>query len=260
MDRHLLPSASRRRRRAGLATMEIVLSLFVLMLMLLGIFSVAMIGYCHAGTAAQARLHAWAGRHHPWRSSPVYVYEEMGSIPDDYVTILGDEPRVSPNIVLRGFGERRIPIPTPELARVFSVAAAEHIVMGGTWDHHEVTFEEQHEHRPLEPTDKFYLFASQSRRFSRFGELAQAAGAALTSAVEDARADYDRTGHQDESDLAAELQAELAEKQAELAALEADEDASEDEIRRVRHEIQHLLEALSHLGSAGGVHPPPSEP
>ncbi|MBY0525259.1 MAG: hypothetical protein K2R98_17765 [Gemmataceae bacterium] len=118
-------------RRAGLATFELVMTMPLILLLFAVIFAIAQGGLARSRAVIQSRADAWKGRDKPAPTLPEYPPSWSASVATRYGHIDGSKTvpiryRSVKNILTSGH---------PLQNRT----TAHHFVLGGTWDHRQVT-------------------------------------------------------------------------------------------------------------------------
>lgn len=223
------PGTAKNGLRSAFAVFETMIGIPLAMLGILAILSVGTIGIVHTQVATDARTKAWGGRHAPWEPSQLYQLQELGlGTPAEYGRILGPRPAMGLDTAIVAQAERVIPLVMPDVFPDQKEAGYWHVVLGGTWDYRQLSFESRREHPRLTPTRKFQYFDRGNEDFGElllFGGFADGGNLAelvdLAVQVEDAERINQRM-EQERRQSRRELNREIDRLMAELAVLEGE--------------------------------------
>jgi hypothetical protein len=166
---------SKRRQRRGIAPIEFVLWLPLLMFLFWTVVGAGNIFLVNCEVTAKVRETAWQGRDEPWLCPPEGVsegplpnlgdaqqaFDKVGSVIDQYFHDNRSLPSTwQANRGLLTAEDSREVRYMVKFLRDFSVARAKCAVLAGVWDRRELPFEDQAQHPRLQPSKKLTYYAN----------------------------------------------------------------------------------------------------
>ena len=258
------------RRRRGIAAIEFVMWLPLMMFLFWMVLAAGHIFLIHCEVTAEVRHIAWQGRHEPWRGVPAPCVE--GPLPPlpradrqfaEIAKVVRRHFRDNDSLPQswepdRGFLTAAHSKPIPFMIDLFAdldTARGEHAVLGGVWDYRELPFEdfsERHEHKRLEPSEKF-LYHSEPYRwidFSPLKQLASLGGGGVSQTVGAGWSAYQNNQRANDEVLRRkrrEILRGIEQTNDEISRLERERDRLEADLRRLRGEAEPDVDAINRV-------------
>jgi TadE-like protein len=155
------------RRRRGIASIEMAITLPLLMILVAGTFSVAVLALTKLDLALAARREAWTQRH----SRPPARRLEI-AVP----AFLARVPRINVDTGVAGEIRTREVAIAPAVTNRLFTAESRHYVMGGSWDFQTIPFRP---HGRLQPDPRFGVFSPSGNLGIDLGDFGDIPAAVL---------------------------------------------------------------------------------